>query len=207
MQLVGTRLRKSFGARVVLAEVDLVVEQGVFTVLVGPSGLGKSTLLGVMGGALRADSGTVEVRQDGLPISRRVQNYIAWVPQGANALTSRNVLDNATLGALSAGHTHDVARKIALDTLSLLGLETLSASIAGDLSGGELQRLAFARALSSGRPFLLADEPTGNLDEVNTANVVAVLRRVSQAGAGLLVATHDSAVAACADVTLDMRTL
>lgn len=178
-------------ARPVLAGVSLSVEQGETLAVVGPSGSGKSTLLSVLGGLVRPSSGTVRV--DGG--RRDVRDVSAWVLQTVNVLPERTALENVALGALTRGLRTREARWAARERLESVGLADLVHSPARLLSGGELQRVVIARALASGRPFLLADEPTGQLDRSTSLLVLDALF-TSAAGAGVVVVTHDPEVAA-----------
>lgn len=185
----------------VLNRVSCGMRKGVLTALVGPSGAGKSTLLGALSGIVRPDSG--KVRVDGQAPS---QLNSVWVPQGANALGSRTALENVLISPLSDGCSRPRAFAIATKRLSEVGLAGREESLAGQLSGGELQRLAFARALASSRSLLLADEPTANLDLESTRAVVKLMREISSSKT-VVVATHDPEVVKSADVVLDLRRL
>src|SRR5699024_6453165 len=115
---------------------------------------------------------------------------VAWVPQGSNALGRRNVLDNVLIASLADGLPMPRARAVALEALDQVGLAARAREQARHLSGGELQRVALARALASGRPLVLADEPSANLDAANTDMVADILARI-ESRATIIVATHD----------------
>jgi putative ABC transport system ATP-binding protein/lipoprotein-releasing system ATP-binding protein len=189
------QLVKSFGGRLVVSLDELDVRPGDLLAVVGPSGSGKSTLLGLLGGAIRPDSGSATIA--GRPVDARTD--VTWVPQGNNVLGPRSVIDNCVLGALAAGVAPGSLRPTAYEALDAVGLSSHASRQAFTLSGGELQRLAIARALAARRAFLMADEPTGNLDRASTANVVACLRVAARAGMGVVVATHDGFVMDSAD--------
>ena len=199
--LVATNLSKTFGKTRVLGGVDVEIEDGVTTVLVGPSGSGKSTLLGLLSGLLRPNTGAVTL--DGRRLTARLSRAtIAWIPQGSNVLPHRTTAQNAALGALRLRRR---ARHTAVsDALDLVGLSDVAHQAARRLSGGELQRLAVARALVLDRRYIFADEPTGNLDAENTQRVVDVLQRFGGQRANLVVATHDPAVVGIADRVIDV---
>lgn len=176
---------KSYDGRTVLDGVDVTVATGEWVGLIGPSGSGKTTLLSIVGGLLAADRGHVEF------LGSRSTEPVAWVLQTTNALGRRSVRDNAALGGLSDGLPEPLAAERAEHVLAQLGLAEMLEAPAGTLSGGERQRLAIARALTSTRPFLLADEPTGQLDRDTSARVVERMRDASGA-VGVLLATHDT---------------
>ena len=198
-----------FGQREVLTNFSATFAPGRVTALIGPSGSGKSTLLGCIGGYVRPATGHVSLRSvagtprvganlalpalvPGEELASRPE-YVGWVPQGANALGARTVLDNVMIGVLSAGGSLEAAREAALSALDQVGMADRAHSFAREVSGGELQRIAFARALASGRPVILADEPTSSLDEANTRNLIDLLHTMRSA-ATVVVATHDPAV-------------
>jgi ABC-type lipoprotein export system ATPase subunit len=196
----GAQIR--FGDRVVFTDFDATFRPARTTALVGPSGSGKSTLLAVLAGFRRLDEGSVTI--EGLPGGHPRSGSVAWVPQAANALGSRTVLDNVVVGPLAFGVTLRSATESALTWLDRVGIAHLAASRAKELSGGELQRLALARALASGRPIVLADEPSANLDRQNTENIAEVFTRLRSA-ATIIIATHDPVLVASADDVVYMR--
>lgn len=205
MRIDVLSVSKSFGAKKVLERMTAHITGGSITALVGPSGVGKSTLLSIIGGSAKPDHGEVVVRHDGRD-QRPAPALVAWVPQGSNALPHRSTRDNAALGALSRGCTWDEAYAAGVIALERVGLEDLADRDARQLSGGELQRLAFARALCAERPIILADEPTANLDSANTVILTRLLKRLSGTST-VVVATHDPLVAEAADAVIDLREL
>lgn len=194
-----------FGEREVLTDFSADIEAGRVTALVGPSGSGKSTLLGGIAGYVKSATGRVTVSAG--PQSPREAprpEHIGWVPQGANALSGRTVLDNVTIGVLSRGISLREATGIAQAALEKVSLGDRVGSLARELSGGELQRIAFARALASGRPIILADEPTSSLDAANTQNIVELLYAL-RSTATVVVATHDPALIDAAERCINLR--
>lgn len=171
-------------SRTLFAGVEFSLSPGEALVVEGPSGTGKSTMLAILAGLLAPTSGTVRhTAAPGAPF--------ALVLQGLNTLTARSVLDNAALLASLDGMGSQHVRKRSLATLDALGLTRTAPLRAGRLSGGELQRLAVARALTSTRPIVLADEPTSQLDRVNASAVMANLIAAAGEGRVVLIVTHD----------------
>lgn len=192
-----------FAKRELFRDVTFSVRSGEMTALTGPSGSGKSTLLMIASGLAPPTAGVVLLEETVTGASEQMRaSEVAWVPQGNNALGARSVLDNAMLGALARGASQRVAAELAMIALDRMDLSDRCTEPASVLSGGELQRLAIARALCADRPFLFADEPTGSLDRRNSNAVSAALRRAADAGLGVVVATHDQNVAATCDRVL-----
>lgn len=189
MRLTGEDLWFRYGSRTILSGVSLSVTVGQAVAILGPSGVGKTTLLSLLGGMLRPQSGRVVVDGDSHP-----GEWVAWALQTVNVLGHRSVLDNTMLGALADGVNRRDAYRIAMEKLGQVGLLGLESTPARKLSGGELQRVVIARGLASRRPFILADEPTGQLDTTTTDVVVDCLL-ATRTERGILVVTHDQAVA------------
>jgi ABC-type lipoprotein export system ATPase subunit len=182
--------------------VSLAVDApGEAVALMGPSGSGKTTLLSILGGLLRPSSGSVRVDGTGTP----VLEVVSWVHQSSPALGRRTALDNVVLGFLATGRRRAASREPAEELLGLVGLDHRADARAGTLSGGEVQRLGIARALARGAPFLLADEPTGQLDHATGLVVQDALFAGLDAGVSVIVATHDPEVAARCDRVLEVR--
>lgn len=201
IELAG--VSKSYGAEPVLSDLSLTIRGERVTALVGPSGSGKSTLMTILGGTAMPDRGDVMVVIDG-ERSAPDEALAAWVPQGSNALAARTALDNAAIGALAGGHTLESAHTLARAALDLVGLSHIASRPARHLSGGELQRVGFARAICSERPLILADEPTANLDANNTQRVAQILSTL-RCRTTMIVATHDPVIMSIADDVIDMR--
>ena len=192
-------------ARVVaLDDVSFSVEKGEFVAIMGPSGSGKSTLLHLLGGVDRPTSGRVLVQgtdlyaldETALAVFRRRQ--IGLVYQFYNLIPVLNVQENLTLPLLLDGRRVDKALLARLtDTL---GLADRLGHLPDQLSGGQQQRVSIGRALIASPALMLADEPTGNLDSRNSAEIMALLRRFhEEKGQTLLVITHDERIARQAD--------
>lgn len=201
LELIGIGHTYRRGGSPVLGDVNLEIGPGESIALIGPSGSGKTTLLAIIGLLLRPSAG--EVLVDGLPAPRSGEaaaamrwGEFAWVFQSVNALPRRSALDNASLGLLVAGVPRDAARRAALAMLESVGIGELWAREARTLSGGELQRVCIARALAVRPRFLLADEPTGQLDQATTLAVIDALITAKPPPTTVIVATHDPEVAA-----------
>lgn len=173
------------GGRRLFGGVELTVAGGEAVAIEGPSGTGKSTLLALIGGWLQPTSGTIRVERVGR------SHQVAWVLQSLNALGARSALDNAALFGLVDGVPRSVARLGARRQLIDLGLRDQIDTRVRRLSGGECQRVAVARALSSSRPLLLADEPTNQLDRGNARRVMAALVAGTSQGRAVVIVTHD----------------
>jgi len=205
-------IRKSYqqggGDVVVLNDASLRMAAGEFVALVGPSGSGKSTLLHLAGGLDTPDAGTVRVAGIELStlnareLARTRRRHIGFVFQFFQLLPTLTVTENIELPLIFDGKS---SPKVP-DLLERMGLGGKGERLPGELSGGEMQRVAIARALVAGAPLILADEPTGNLDAVNAAEVLDLLtEQVRRAGAALLLVTHDAVAAQRADRMITLR--
>lgn len=185
-----------------LTNINLTLRQGELVTLAGPSGSGKSTLLHLMAAFDRPTSGTVRVDGSDLAALRPKAladlrgSTFAFVFQRFHLMTSRSALANVEMGLLYRGVTARVRRREAADALDRVGLTNRASVLARNLSGGEAQRVAIARATVGRAPILLADEPTGNLDQASGSAVVSLLQAYAESGATVVIVTHDAAVAA-----------
>lgn len=195
-----------------LRGVDLQMEKGEFAAITGPSGCGKSTLLNILGALDPPSSGTVRVGETELSVAnddartRYRREGVGFIFQFFNLLPTMTVAENVALPLRLAGTGSRSAEERVAELLPLVGLEGRAESLPHQLSGGEMQRAAVARALAPKPPLLLADEPTGNLDSENAEKVIALLREIHERGlATLVVVTHSMAVAEVAPRQLPMR--
>jgi putative ABC transport system ATP-binding protein len=202
------------GSRVhrVLDRLDAEVRAGERVAIMGRSGSGKSTLLNLISGIDRADGGTVEI--DGVEVSslgepdrtlfRRA--HVGFVYQFFNLIPTLDVAENVRLVLELNGVHGAAARSRSLAALEGVGLGSRAHSAVDQLSGGEQQRVAIARALVHEPKLLLADEPTGNLDDQTAGEVLPVLLSLTRSrGATLVMVTHDEALASSADRVLELR--
>lgn len=195
-----------------LQGVDLTVPPGEFLAIMGPSGCGKSTLLHVLGGLDRLTSGEVWLdnepihQLDETALTHLRRRKIGFVFQFFNLLPTLTVAENVELPALIAGEPTSPSADRARSLLAEVELEHRASHRLHQLSGGEMQRAALARALMLEPPVLLADEPTGNLDSHSSENVVQLLRRLGRDHQTTIVlVTHSRDVANAADRLITMR--
>lgn len=196
----------------VLSDITLDVASGEFTALMGPSGSGKSTLLHLIGGLDRATTGSVQIGgndcdhldDDALALVRRRQ--IGFVFQSFNLLDVLTALENVALPLVIDGATQAAANQRAMAAMRAVGIEHRAIHRPTELSGGEQQRVAVARALVTEPLVLLADEPTGNLDSAHGDQVMQLLRQlVDERGQTIFMVTHDPSHAAVADRLILLR--
>jgi putative ABC transport system ATP-binding protein len=184
-----------------LRGVNLTIGQGELVGIVGPSGSGKTTLLQLMGTLDRPTSG--HVRITGLDVATMADDEVAYLRatrigfifQQFFLAEHSTVLDNVADGLLYAGIPLKQRRQRALDALDLVGLAQRPHARPTQLSGGQRQRVAIARALVGQPAIVLADEPTGNLDQSTGQSILALIEQLHQAGSTIVVITHDQAIA------------
>jgi putative ABC transport system ATP-binding protein len=193
-------------------DLSMHARDGEVVVIRGPSGCGKTSLLSVLAGLLTPVRGTVwfggqEVTGLGREaLLRHRRHTVGVVFQSFNLVPSLSALENVMAPMVLAGVRVAEARERGLSLLGGFGLAAHTRRGAGGLSGGEQQRVAFARALAHDPPMLLADEPTAHLDASHVQTVLDVLRSLAVPGRLVVVATHDERVSALADVLVDLVT-
>jgi putative ABC transport system ATP-binding protein len=209
------RVSKSYGDGAVVVDavrdVDLSVAVGELVAVMGPSGSGKSTLLTIAGTLEEPTTGEVYV--DGASVSglsasgraRLRRRSIGFVFQDFNLLSGLTAAENVAMPLELDGVPARDARRVALATLEELGLGERAEQFPDDLAGGERQRVAIGRAIVGERRLVLADEPTGALDSVNSEAVMRLLRDVCRHGAAGVVVTHEAQLASWADRVVFMR--
>ena len=179
-----------------LQGVSMQIEDGEFVFLVGPSGSGKSTIIKLITGELKPTSGTVHVngysleriRKREIPYLRRT---VGVVFQDFRLIENKTVYDNVAFAMRAVGARQKEIRARVPYILELVGLETKSRRHPTELSGGEQQRLAIARALVNNPSTIIADEPTGNLDPARSLEIMSLLQEINNLGTTMLVVTHE----------------
>jgi len=205
-------LVKRFGARTVLDGLSLSVTAGEYVAVVGESGSGKSTLLNLIAGLDQPDAGSVAIDGANLGVMNEEQRTLTrraklgFVFQSFHILPHLTVAQNVELPLVLLGVARDARAERVAELLTAVGLGDRGASMPRELSGGELQRIALARALVHSPLLILADEPTGNLDPDTAQTVLRLLaREIRSRGAGGVLVTHSESAAQSADriVVLD----
>lgn len=186
-------LCKSFGAKKILDHVSLNVAKGEVAVLLGSSGVGKSTLLRVLNNLETLDAGTIELDENPLELAKISQTHtVGMVFQHFNLFEHLTVEENITLALEKvAGKTKEEAHKIALQLLKHFGLDDKANNYISQLSGGQKQRLAIARTLALKPQIVCLDEPTSALDPLLTTYVAQNIQQLAKEGYIVLVASHD----------------
>jgi len=195
-----------------LEDASLKMEQGEFVAITGPSGSGKSTLLHLLAGLDRPTSGTIEVAGYALHSANEKQlteyrrRAIGIIFQFFNLLPTMNARENITLPLLLQGWRESDAVARAVELLEIVGLSPRANHFPHQLSGGEMQRVAVARALAPDPAVLLADEPTGNLDTVSARKVLDLFQEIARfSPVTIVMVTHDESVAALARRRISVR--
>ena len=205
-------ITKSFGSLQVLRGIDLQIEKGEVVSIVGPSGAGKTTLLQIMGTLDAPDTGMVRI--DGTEVGRMKEKElsafrnrrIGFVFQFHQLLPEFTALENVMIPALIAGLGRPEAQSSALEMLKLLGLADRAAHKPSELSGGEKQRVAVARALINHPAVVLADEPSGSLDTHNKAELHQLFFDLrDRLGQTFVIVTHDESLACITDRTIHLK--
>ncbi len=185
--------------------IDLTIEKGEFTAIVGSSGSGKSTLMNILGCLdvptygeyYLAGSDVTELSDSQL--SRIRNREIGFIFQGFNLIPSLTAIENVELPLVYRGVTGSKRRELAEEALAMVGLEEREKHIPSQMSGGQQQRVAIARAIAAKPDIIMADEPTGNLDSKTGGQVMDILRTLHHSGSTVLLITHDDSIAASAN--------
>lgn len=191
--------------------ISLVIEQGEFVAVMGPSGSGKSTLLSLVGGLSRSTEGVVNV--DGIDIGRLGPNqlsdfrreYVGFVFQSFYLVPYLTAAENVMLPLAIQPGLNGTARGTALEALRKVGLDTKAQRLPSQLSGGEQERVAIARAIVNRPPVILADEPTGNLDTRTGDHVLDMLQELRREGHTIMMVTHNAENAKRAGRIIEIR--
>ena len=200
IEMQGVSREYGYGGEQVkaLRGVDLAIEEGEFAAIMGPSGSGKSTFLTILGGLGRPTHGRVSI--DGIDLydlsveslADFRREYIGFVFQQFQLIPYLTAAENVELPLIVAGHKPLEQRRMALEALDRVGLADKAGRLPNQLSGGEQERVAIARAIVNHPPLLLADEPTGNLDSSTGEEVMSLFRALNEEGLTLVMVTHSS---------------
>ena len=205
-------IKKSFGSLEVLKGIDLHIDKGEVVSIVGPSGAGKTTLLQIIGTLDRPDTGTITI--DGIDVSKLSSKklsdfrnqHIGFVFQFHQLLPEFTAIENIMIPAYIAGASHREAKQRAQELLDFMGLSDRASHKPNELSGGEKQRVAVARALINHPAVILADEPSGSLDSKNKEELHQLFFDLrDKFGQTFVIVTHDEQLASITDRTIHMR--
>jgi len=210
--LVATELYKKFGALEVLKGVSIGLQKGELATIVGPSGCGKSTLLHILGTLDAPDKGQITMNGTdfsnlkGKQLAAFRNKHIGFVFQFHHLLPEFNALENVSIPAWIAGRKKSEVKEAATELLKKMGLENRLTHKPSELSGGEQQRVAVARALINKPSIVLADEPTGNLDSAHARELHQLFISLkNELGQSFLIVTHNEELAAQSDRVWTMR--
>ena len=205
-------IKKSFGSLEVLKGIDLHIDKGEVVSIVGPSGAGKTTLLQIMGTLDKADSGTIEI--DGVDVSRLSSKklsdfrnqHVGFVFQFHQLLPEFTALENVMIPAFINGKGRSSAKERAMELLDFMGLKERASHKPNELSGGEKQRVAVARALVNNPAVIFADEPSGSLDTKNKQELHQLFFDLrDKFGQTFVIVTHDEELAKITDRTIHLK--
>jgi putative ABC transport system ATP-binding protein len=189
----------------VLKNINLEIEKSEFTVISGPSGAGKTTLLNIIGGIDKPTSGKIIVFGDDLAtksedfLASFRNSNIGFVFQSYNLVSTLTLAENIAFPMEWSRKPEEYVKERIAELLDIVGLENRADHFPFQLSGGEQQRVAFARALANDPPLLLVDEPTGNLDTKTSLKIIQMLQRLKGDRKTIIVATHDERIVQLAD--------
>jgi len=207
-----TNIKKSYGDLTVLNDINLDIQEQKVTVIVGPSGAGKSTLLHIIGTLDKADAGEVHFSDTDIntlkdrQLSEFRNKHIGFVFQFHHLLPEFTAIENVAMPALIAGTSKKEAEEKALELLELLGVAARKDHKPSELSGGEQQRVAVARALINNPEVVLADEPSGNLDSDNARDLHNLFFKLrDQLNQTFIIVTHNQELANMSDEKIMMK--
>ncbi len=197
MKIVFSKVSKHFGPIIALKDINFEVEQGDFVFLVGPSGAGKSTILKIMLNQVKPSAGEVIIGETNYTQKKRsvfekIRKNIGVIFQDYQLIPDKTVEENIALALDIINYPSKQAKNLIEEVLTQVGLQHRRYLFPAQLSGGELQRTALARALVINPQIILADEPTGNLDPENSWNLIKLLKEINQANhTTIIMTTHN----------------
>ena len=204
--IVADRLTKTFGSGTAavnaVSDIGFRIAPGEFVAIMGESGAGKSTLLGILGAMNAPSSGRLMVddinvyRLHSEQLADFRREYLGFVFQSFHLVPYLSVIENVMLPLTVTRRSKTEKRAMALEALSRIGLAEKAARLPGEISGGEKERVAVARAIVNEPPILLADEPTGNLDSRNSREIMRMFQNLNAAGMTIIMVTHSAECAA-----------
>lgn len=194
-----------------LQGIDLIIKKGTFTAIMGPSGSGKSTLMNLIGCLDRPTKGDIII--EGVATSRMSRSELAYIRnkkigfvfQNFNLLPRANALDNVMLPFIYGDYPKNKRKERAMEVLRAVGLSERWNHKPNELSGGQKQKVAIARALINSPSIILADEPTGNIDSRSGIEVMSLLQRLNEEGMTILCVTHDRFIAEHAEAIINLH--
>jgi cell division transport system ATP-binding protein len=191
-----SHVHHTYGSQKALSDLNIEIFKNEWVFISGPSGAGKTTLLKLLHGGARPSQG--QIRVDGIQLERlplrqlpRLRRKLGIIFQDYKLIPGRSVYDNIALVLEAAGQRRDLIARRVRNVLRLVGMEPHANTLPPRLSGGEQQRVAVARAVVADPKIILADEPTGNLDEASAQSVMELLKAAFIRGTTLVIATHD----------------
>ena len=194
-----------------LDRVNLTAKKGEFIAIMGPSGSGKTTLINILGCLDKPTRGkyylngedTAKIREEKLAVFRR--NMIGFIFQSFYLLPNLSAQENIELPLFYNNVARSTRKRISRNLLAQMGLEERAKHLPNQLSGGQRQRVAIARALANDPALILADEPTGNLDEESAQGIMKIFKELHDRGRTILLITHDAKIANCADRVITIQ--
>lgn len=197
--ILFSNISKHYGKKVVLEDINFHINRGEFVSIVGPSGAGKTTLINALIGLEPITKGSVLVDNFNVTRARAgdLQEYrrrVGMVFQDYKLLPKKTVYENIAFALEVCGYDKSLVQKYTVESMRRTGLESLRNQYPRQLSGGERQRTAIARALVHSPTLIIADEPTGNLDDENASQVIDLLLKLNEEGTTVVLATHDKYV-------------
>ena len=194
-----------------LQDVSVEINKGEFVAIMGPSGSGKSTFMNIVGCLDIPNKGRIFLENRNISLLEESElaqirgKKIGFVFQQFNLIPTFNALENVMLPMIFQNIPKKVREKRALDLLNQVGLKKRIKHLPSELSGGEQQRIAIARALANDPEIILADEPTGNLDSKTGKEIIIILKELNKKGKTIIVVTHDNDIAKCARKIIKLK--